>query len=60
MPRTAPGRRWRPRPPRGGPHNVALAGCDVSYQSDLVRVDTLPVVDMWSPEEDHIWMGCTG
>ena len=55
MPRTAQGRRWRPRPPCGGPHNVALAGCDVSYQSDLVRVDTLPVVDMWSPEEDHIW-----
>ena len=55
MPRTAQGRRWRPRQPRGGPHNVALAGCDVSYQSDLVRVDTLPVVDMWSPEEDHIW-----
>ena len=55
MPRTAQGRRWQPRPPRGGPHNFALAGCDVSYQSDLVRVDTLPVVDMWSPEEDHIW-----
>ena len=55
MPRTAQGRRWQPRPPRGGPHNVALARCDVSYQADLVRVDTLPVVDMWSPEEDHIW-----
>ena len=55
MPRTAQGRRWQPRPPRGGPHNVALAGCDISYQSDLIRVDTLPVVDMWSPEEDHIW-----
>ena len=53
--RTAQGRRWQPRPPHGGPHNVALAGCDVSYQSDFVRVDTLPVVDMWSPEEDHIW-----
>ena len=53
--RTAQGRRWQPRPPHGGPHNVALAECDVSYQSDLVRVDTLPVVDMWSPEEDHIW-----
>ena len=55
MPRTAQGRRWQPRPAHGGPYNVALAGCDVSYQSDLVRVDTLPVVDMWSPEEDHIW-----
>ena len=55
MPRTAQGRRWQSRPPSSGPHNVALAGCDVSYQSDLVRVDTLPVVDMWSPEEDHIW-----
>ena len=32
---------------------MALAGCDVSYQFDLV-VDNLPVVDMWSPEEDHI------
>ena len=52
MPRTVPGRRWQSRPPSSGPHNVALAGCDVSYQSDLVRVDTLPVVDMWSPEED--------
>ena len=51
VPRTAQGRRWQPRPPSSGPHNVALAGCDVSYQSDLVRVDTLPVVDMWS----HIW-----
>ena len=55
MPRTAQGRRWQPKPPSSGPHNLALAGCDVSYQSDLVRVDTLPVVDMWSPEEDHIW-----
>ena len=52
MPRTGQGRRWQSS---SGPHNVALAGCDVSYQSDLVRVDTLPVVDMWSPEEDHIW-----
>ena len=43
------------RPPSSGLQNVALAGCDVSYQSDLVRVDNLPVVDMWSPEEDHIW-----
>ena len=34
---------------------MALAGCDVSYQSDLVRVDNLPVVDTWSPEEDHVW-----
>ena len=34
---------------------MALAGCDVSYQSDLVRVDNLPVVDMWSPDEDHVW-----
>ena len=34
---------------------MALAGCDVSYQTDLVRVDNLPVVDMWSPEEDRIW-----
>ena len=24
------GRRWQPRPPSSGPHNVALAGCDVS------------------------------
>ena len=55
MPRTAQGRRWQPRLPSSGPQNVALAGCDVSYQSDLVRVDNLPVVDMWSPEEDHIW-----
>ena len=38
-----------------GSQNVALAGCDVSYQSDLVRVDNLPVVDMWSPDEDHVW-----
>ena len=55
MPRTAQGRRWQSRPPSSGPYNVALAGCDVSNQSDLVRVDTLPVVDMWSSEEDHIW-----
>ena len=33
----------------------ALAGCDVSYQSDLVGVGNLPVVDMWSPDEDHVW-----
>ena len=31
---------------------VALAGC---YQSDLVRVDKFSVVDMWSPDEDHVW-----
>ena len=55
MPRTAQGRRWQPRPPSSGPHNVALSGCHVSYQSDLVIVDNLLVVDMWSPEEDHIW-----
>ena len=38
-----------PRPPSssGGSQNVALAGCDVSFQTDLVRVDNLPVVDMW-------------
>ena len=29
-----------------GSQNVALAGCDVSYQSDLARVDNLPVVDI--------------
>ena len=68
MPRTAQGKRpparrappakkAPPRPPSSssGSQNVALAGCDVSCQSDLVRVDNLPVVDMWSPEEDHIW-----
>ena len=35
-----------PRPPSSssGSQNVALSGCDVSYQTDL-----------WSPEEDHIW-----
>ena len=56
-PRTAQGKRPPPRPPSSssGSQNVALAGCDVSYQSDLVRVDNFPVVDMWSPEEDHIW-----
>ena len=26
-----------------------------SYQSEFVRVDNLPVVDMWSPDEDHVW-----
>ena len=56
-PRTAQGKRPPPQPPSSssGSQNVALAGCDVSYQSDLVRVDNLPVVDMWSPDEDHIW-----
>ena len=29
MPRTVQGRRWQPRPPRGGPHNVALAPCQL-------------------------------
>ena len=43
------------RPCQGLPGSVALAGCDVSYQSDLVRVDNLSVVDMWSPDEDHVW-----
>ena len=53
MPRTAQGKRPPPRPPSSssGSQNVA-AGCDVSYQSDLVR--NLPVVDMWSPDEDHV------
>ena len=58
MPRTAQGKRPPPRDDLAvlvDLKNVALAGCDVSYQSDLVRVDNLPVVDMWSPEEDHIW-----
>ena len=31
MPRTAQGRRWQSRPPSSGPHDVALAGCDVSH-----------------------------
>ena len=45
------------RPPPGSPssssatQNVALVGCDKSYQSDLARVDNLPVIDMWSPEK---------
>ena len=57
MLRTAQGKRPPPRPPSSssGSQNVALAGCDVSYQSDLVRVDNLPVVDMSSLDEDHVW-----
>ena len=57
MPSTAQGKRPPPRPPSSssGCQSVALAGCDVSYQSDLVRVDNLPVVDMWTPDEDHVW-----
>ena len=57
MPSTAHGKRPPPRPPSSssGSQNVALAGCDVSDQSDLVCVDNLPVVDMWSPDEDHVW-----
>ena len=57
MPRTGQRKRPPPRPPSSssGSQNVALAGCDVAYQSDLVRVDNFPVVDMWGPEEDHIW-----
>ena len=57
MTRTAQGKRLPPRPPSSSSdsRNVALAGCDVSYQSDLVRVDNLPLVDMWSPDEDHVW-----
>ena len=57
MPRTGQGKRPPPKPPSSssGSRNAALAGCDVSYQSDLVRVDNLPVVDMWSPDEDHVW-----
>ena len=57
MPRTAQEKRPPPKPPSSssGSQKVALAGCDVSYQSDLVRVDNLPVVDMWSPDEDHVW-----
>ena len=56
MPRTAQKKRPPSQPPSssGGSQNVALAGCDVSYQSDLVRADNLPVVDMWSPTEDHV------
>ena len=47
MPRTAQRKRPPPRPPSSssGSQNVASAGCDVSYQSDLVRVDNLPVLD---------------
>ena len=58
MPRTA--QRKRPQPPSSstGSQTVALAGCDVSYKSDLVRVDNLPVVDMWSPDEDHVNSTC--
>ena len=52
MPRTAQGKRPPPRPPSS---SSALAGCGYSYQSDLVHVDNLPVVDMWSPDEDHVW-----
>ena len=57
MPRTAQGKRPPPRPPSSssGSQNVALAGCDVSYQSDVVRVENLPVVGVWSPAEDHVW-----
>ena len=57
MPRIAQGMSPPPRPPSSssGSQNVVLAGCDVSHQSDLVRVDNHPVVDMWSPDEDHVW-----
>ena len=57
MPRTAQGKRPPPRPPSSssGFQDVALAGCHVSYQSELVRVDNLAVVDMWSPDEEHVW-----
>ena len=33
---------------------MALGGCEKSYRSDIVRVDNLPVINMWSPEESHI------
>ena len=44
--------------PRTAQGNVALAGCDVSYQSDLVRVDNLPVVDMWIRIWGALGEGC--
>ena len=50
MPRTAQTKRPPPKPPSSssGSQNVALGGCDFAYQSDVVRVDNLPVVDIWS------------
>ena len=37
------------------PASLILFVLTISYQSDLVRVDNLAVVDMWSPDEDHVW-----
>ena len=49
MPRTAKSKRPPPqRSSSSGSQNVA---CDVSYQSDLVRVDNLPVVKVVTQHE---------
>ena len=52
----AQGKRPPPRPPSSSSGSQKCGfGCDVSYQSDLVRVDNLPAVDMSSPDEEHVW-----
>ena len=48
-----PGGPKTPSSSSGSHQNVALVACDKSCQSDLVRVDNLPVINMWSPDESH-------
>ena len=48
-------RRNPPSSSNSGFLNVALAGCHSSCQSDLVRADNLPVINMWIPDEDDVW-----
>ena len=39
--------------PRVFPRNIAGAGS--TPQGDLVRIDNLPLIDMWSSSEVHVW-----
>ena len=52
QPKQGPKGRWNNQP-MVFPRNIAGAGSTSS--GDLVRIDNLPLVDMWDPSETRIW-----
>ena len=37
------------------PRNIDIAGAGSTSSGDLVRIDNLPLVNMWDPSETRIW-----
>ena len=57
QPKQGPKGRWNNQP-MVFPHNIAGAGS--TYSGDLVRIDNLPLVNVWDPSETRIWGALDG